>query len=38
MNLDVSEIGVGVDSDLSNISKENPKSFTGVNLTERAIE
>jgi ubiquinone/menaquinone biosynthesis C-methylase UbiE len=37
-NKDVLEIGVGFGSDHSQIARFNPKSLTGVDLTERAIE
>jgi ubiquinone/menaquinone biosynthesis C-methylase UbiE len=37
-NKDVLEIGVGFGSDHSQIARHNPKSLTGVDLTERAIE
>ena len=36
--LDVLEIGVGFGSDHSQIALNNPKSLTGIDLTERAIE
>ena len=35
---DVLEIGVGYGSDHSQIARKNPRSLTGVDLTERAIE
>ena len=37
-DLDVLEIGVGFGSDHSQIAEQNPKSLTGIDLTERAIE
>ena len=37
-DLDVLEIGVGMGSDHSQIAQSSPKSLTGVDLTERAIE
>ena len=37
-DLDVLEIGVGFGSDHSQIAQTNPKSLTGVDLTQRAIE
>ena len=37
-NKNVLEIGVGFGSDHSQIAKASPKSLTGVDLTERAIE
>jgi ubiquinone/menaquinone biosynthesis C-methylase UbiE len=37
-DLDVLEIGVGFGSDHSQIAQQNPKSLTGIDLTERAIE
>ena len=37
-DLDVLEIGVGFGSDHSQIAQNNPKSLTGVDLTQRAIE
>ena len=37
-NKDVLEIGVGFGSDHSQIAKNHPKSLTGVDLTDRAIE
>ena len=37
-NLDVLEIGVGFGSDHCQIAQQNPKSLTGVDLTDRAIE
>lgn len=36
--LDVLEIGVGFGSDHSQIAVQNPKTLTGIDLTERAIE
>lgn len=36
--LDVLEIGVGFGSDHSQIALNNPKSLTGIDLTQRAIE
>lgn len=36
--LDVLEIGVGFDSDHSQITEQKPKTLTGIDLTERAIE
>ncbi|MDA8999498.1 class I SAM-dependent methyltransferase, partial [Gammaproteobacteria bacterium] len=36
--LDVLEIGVGFGSDHSQIAEQTPKSLTGIDLTERAIE
>ena len=37
-DLDVLEIGVGFGADHSQIARSEPKSLTGVDLTERAIE
>ena len=37
-NKDVLEIGVGFGSDHSQIARHNPKSLTGIDLTERAVE
>ena len=37
-NLDVLEIGVGCGSDHSQIAVNQPKTLTGIDLTERAIE
>ena len=36
--LDVLEIGVGFGSDHSKIAEQSPKTLTGIDLTERAIE
>ena len=36
--LDVLEIGVGFGSDHSQIAEQQPKTLTGIDLTERAIE
>ena len=37
-DLDVLEIGVGFGADHSQIAQQNPKSLTGIDLTERAID